>query len=646
MVHIKSVSLRFRGKADPSWIPKQKNRPLKVTEAATVEQNSRYGRFGVGGFKDHHANLYPFRFMGGQIMFSGHQGNLTVYRCPALSYVNSAFQTYSKNVGTALEQIADMLAKFIRVNEDVLTDASGNIIDNYSIVAADLMARFIIHSQYELEKWFTIDTWANITRAIYENFPKSIVENLNGTHQERFFAFSFSEEDGVPTVLPGSTEITDEGYLYITPPSNSQANVTRVYINQAIWIALCNILGYSTKGAILMWEEISLDYSNKKMVTPNDLINWLARDGHNPVGYVDFFNQAANALLQPANGIGGIDRQAVEMLSNMLVRLVLLKVWQLTAQALSMEDWKFQTTYDIYHAGLPDSQFEEALQAVNERWKNTQLHVPVGSMNAKINDLYILPITTTTARGYYTPAVVVNFGEQHDNSYMAGYPAVVFNEIRFDVIGHLNSTGVMNFGFSNSLFHSSEHENANAETEMAFSKGQYCLVDIVNLTATQNEEILSYNRLTGELDGVSANDESDAVIRIGVVYPSNLKVCPPDILGLKLERRHWPMIYQYLAIRDPIVVVGTSRESNFYCQQSFTGPNYYLVNSYGLIDEPDLVGPAVAEATYETKVGRDYREVTFTPFSYLTFLNKCCSIIKTQPGATDGEDPDFLKDSG
>jgi hypothetical protein len=379
-------------------------------------------------------------------------------------------------------------------------------------------------------------------------------------------------------------------------------------------------LGFSMPAAILKWLEIEHNYSNEKRILVNDFLNYLAKWGHNPADFdfVDVIDEQsiltlASSYFNTAAG-AGIVLNHVRMLFDLVVRAVTLKLWELTRDSIVPEDWLYEGTYRIFHRNVPDSTVDSAIEALHDKWANTQVKVPTGSMNSKFT-LYYLPVTTNTSEGYQ----VYDAGDglmQHDSQEWTGFPNIVFNEVDFESTQEIGPESIAERGFS------------------------FLWVDIRTLNDVDHEEILSYNRMTGEVDGLSSSQEVDSAVRIGVVYPHNLKRLKPLTRGLKFEKRHWPLIYTFPQSIAPIILVEYWAEWDMMNQRSWLGPKNYLISQSSLL--------RTGKGYKLTNIFGQLQDVLEGLYDSVTFSLLEDRVIAQQAGKVEltGRERELLKDAG
>jgi len=320
-----------------------------------------------------------------------------------------------------------------------------------------------------------------------------------------------------------------------------------------------HIFGYSAPASILKWIELDQLYGVNKDIDQRALVNYLARWGHSPFAYEDLdpnlwgegemdIEAAFNVIFAGLQGTPTVTmRRHLIMLFDIIFKAFMLKLWVATRQACSIQDFVFETSYSVFHRSIPDKTIETAFEILHNKWATGQLNVPTGSMASKFTLKY-LPLTSDLGHGYrvYDSQYYV----QHDSVEYTGWPAVVFNELRFGAVqGNIGTLQANHIHF----------------------------VDIKLLNSATDQEIVMYNRLTGEFDGLSSAQEHDSAVRVGIVYPHNFKRLKPISRGLKFEKRHWPLIFSYPIVREPIITVQFWTEWEQCNQKSWVGPKDYLI---------------------------------------------------------------------
>lgn len=528
------------------------------------------------GYQDHDANFYAIRYSGGSVDLAENKIKFHAYRVPFLKYT-----TLEKNAENKFDRVdhPDWIAWFTAV-KDSFIGLAGKLIDickfNCDIFGDELtrhssdtfrftieqLNRIVIQNEHELMKWFQLNSFDKIVRNIYEAFPKNIVRNdYTGGKGERFYVRTFANErvnindaTSDTVAIPGLIPTADGGEIVLIPPHNSQANVTRVYVNQGVWIALCRVFGYKTEAACALFEEIFSYHSDqvrgKAVTSVTDLIDFVARDGHNPCGAVEplAIKQFLLKSLSPKRNQLDV-YELTTMIYEIVERAIILKIFSLVSQAISLEDFKIEIDGVIFYKGIPDEQFKDTLEVVYSKFMKQQLKPPVGSMAPKC-EWKILPVTTKASPGYhiYAEDRPEEYGWNHDSVEYTGYPCVVFNELHF-------------------------------ESSMTQTDSPFKWVDIQCLHEAKSEEMIAFNRLMHELEGVQAAADLDSICRISTVYPHNLKRAKPETVGMRLEKNQWPLIYSFLSKAEGIVAVGTLKELTLYNQQTIYGPHAYLVDT-------------------------------------------------------------------
>lgn len=381
--------------------------------------------------------------------------------------------------------------------------------------------------------------------------------------------------------MPGQFPVEGNGVIYIEPPKNSKAQLTRVYVNMGIWSAVLHSLGYANRLVCPIFEWLDTSYANNKVIDGIGLINALSAEGFSPVGYQD----DVVSMLEDIGQIIGAERtnmifRVARLLWDLISKMLLLKIFELVRQQISEEDYKFETKYIVFYPQMPDEQFKQQLDVLNNAYNVDSVRVPRGSLGHK-KELKIFPFTTNQSTGYridrinadvpanlsipQTQTVGGRAQLQHDSSEYEGIPAVGFCEVRFDMIAaeDPNHTG---------LTYTVEGTGV---PEGALTNGRFLWVDIQLVTAVEAQQAASFNRITGDL---TLNNEESTVI-FSIVYPTSLNMIPPITNAMAFEQRHWPLIYKWFLMRNPIIQVPTRRESKLYNQASIYGPRSYLVNT-------------------------------------------------------------------
>jgi hypothetical protein len=358
--------------------------------------------------------------------------------------------------------------------------------------------------------------------------------------------------------------LSDGSEIYITPPTDTYSVISRIVYTKSGWLALCNLLGYTDIGAVLLWEEMYHLYSNDKDITLENILDFISSEGFSPCMEEFKLHQLTDIL--SAFGINLQVRgpeivRGLELMFTMVLRLLLLKYWQYSRNSLDLRDWKQDQEYTVFVRDMPDAQYEKKMTLVKEEWNKSQLRVPDGSLSPKTT-LSILPISNENSRGYSLYLPEDENMIQSDSKEYTGFPAVHFNELRFDLIHD----------------HTIE---APARTDVDLEEWHptevFHWVQLRVLNATERDLYLMWNKMTGEIECADKSND-DFAARYSVVFPINLNMIIPYTVGLKFEERHWPLIYRRTVAIDAPVIVPTEVHKQFINQQSWFGPMKYLVN--------------------------------------------------------------------
>jgi hypothetical protein len=84
------------------------------------------------------------------------------------------------------------------------------------------------------------------------------------------------------------------------------------------------------------------------------------------------------------------------------------------------------------------------------------------------------------------------------------------------------------------------------------------------------------NRLIGPISSLPG-DGRISQISVTAVYPWILGIQQPTESNMRLEKRHWPLVYHYTKFDAPPVAADNFLEADLVGLKSFLGPNYYLV---------------------------------------------------------------------
>lgn len=549
--------------------------PLRGLIAKTDVQEARYGVGGVSAYINEEGQIFPYRNIGGDVRFSGYEGDITVFRCPVMNYngKNTArlFAEWRDRVKHSISTMTEEFLKLALINTQWNREREPDpiSIDLWSENMSDVMDQLYIRNEYMLNRWFVLQTWDPIISDIYEGF--SAYRSFIGTNdsketsvkREKFFIASFADAKGSSVPLPSILRTASGAELIIEPPKASLAGITRVYVNMGTWLAVCAALGMSTKYAMMKYLTFETLYSTNKQVTVKDLLAHLAAEGFSPTGYVeDFyeknFTEAARNFTNWGTEFKADDLafRATRLVWDLIMSTFLLKLFSMVSQAIKPEDTRFTTKYSIFFPKMSDEQAVNQLKLLNDHWQTDQLHVPSGTLNSRF-ELLVLPIRRLDSEGYKVHIPINKDKHQHDSSEYESHPAIIFSDLDFKDMSELSEEGGATYEF----------------------------VDLAVINNVIDEQILSLNKITGEIEMI----DRPSVGIFGIVYPYSLHTIRPLSVAMKFEERHWPIIYKWFIPRMPIVTLHTRQEHSLYNQQSFFGPRKYLFNSAPLVDADDTV---------------------------------------------------------
>jgi hypothetical protein len=510
---------------------------------AAFQPPSRYGICGVGGYKDHNGFLYPMKVIGGEVRFSDTEGEIAIARQPRVNYSAPELATWSEKFHEAVKKVAAKIKLIMGDDTSAAEKRQGVQTSTFA-------------NRYELEKLLDAEVWTNITAEVYESFPKEAVYAISNetleesqfslrVRHEQFYTMSFVRGQ-IPSIFT-----TKEGVdIYIAAPKNTMANLTRILVNKAVWVATCRMLGYKGKTAAYIWKYIFNVFSGSqdKSITAQDVINLLAKKGLNPI--------SSKAIEDNISHFTGI--------------IFMMKIWEINRQNLSLEDWFTNVKWVVKMANTTDQMMVKMINTIYENWQHGQVLVPAGDLPSRADNL-IFPVTNTPTSLNDDPTYGAQIFQKPRNtkgqfakmtkdaqralsfeSAISPEPCVHITEILFD---------------------------QNIPNYSVLTKPKlFGLVDVklLNYTPKNNEEYISLNRIYGTYSGVTTEE---AAFCISIVYPVELFLRKPDTTGVNYEERHWQLRYVNSQGMRSLIQVETPGERFLYGQKSYLGPNYYLVNS-------------------------------------------------------------------
>jgi hypothetical protein len=450
---------------------------------------------------------------------------------------------------------------------------------------------------YDLEKFAESTIWASVVQHLYESFPKSVVfgQNESGKGEnklrhriEQFYCPSFYKGQIYKEIL------TDEQIeLYISMPMQSYANLTRIYINKAIWIGTTKMLGYKPKVAPYLFKYLHDVYTDgaKKQVTVMKIIDALAKKGNNPVVSFD-------------------DENVIE---HFIGLILMLKIFEQVLQNLSVEDWFYEADVRMMLKNTNEQDLDRLLDTVYKYWNEPQVKIPTADLPT-LAEFKILPIFGAGGRDDRNKRInatgdQVTFGKRavqdgasgsiNDESpdqqrnpnliedalsqanFVADQPILYITEILVDA-ERAEGSGIL----------------TNGEFRAKFAK-------IITLNAVDREEAVTYSKGTGRFSGITSSTDANWIVN--VVFPLEMYISEPDHHGIKLPQNQWRLIYVTQRPYNPIFVVEKSIERFLFGQKSFAGPNYYLVDSEDWIGPGEWIDKQVAVPKL-TKKGTPYKD--------------------------------------
>lgn len=484
-----------------------------VTQPLSISPASRRSLLGVGGYLDKDANLFIWPVIGGQITFSNGSGRLDVYRTHRMKY-----HATRGNVNLYEEWVNRIITELRRIKANLIS---------HDIAVVDANGKVTFKTRYDFERFLALEVWSSAVLNIYEKFPREIAD-----YSERFFCASFAADQPMAwrfDVVPGPFEV------YITPPTNTLAGITRVRINKGIWTALMKAMGVRARMSCILWEMFYKEFSSsEKAVTIEDIINLLSKKSMSPVDYDGNFDN----------------------LDYIITMVMVLKIWEMTRQGIDLPDYKISCEWHSIVREVADAQVETTFSVISNSWNTSQVRVPPSDL-PHVADLNILPITRNESIKYNDQVKVLS------NKILKGFDLLDANSSI--------SREVPVVGFNEII------ESSVIPT--------YRWVEIKCFNAVDNGQNIAYNRLFGTYHAATLDQE--ATIIIGSVFPQDLYTEKPTTVGMKLEPRHWKIIFEAFFGMNPIASTPSGYIHFLFGQASIYGPNHYFVDIMSLFDTSD-----------------------------------------------------------
>lgn len=385
-------------------------------------------------------------------------------------------------------------------------------------------------SAFDLERFLNDDIWRSVTLNIYEQYPKD-----HSQMSEQFYVPAFMNG-----CIPWYFTVEKDYEVYISTPNNTLGGLTRIRYNKGVWEAWKQFQGYKLKTSGLIWEYLYKLYSDSKMkvTSTNDIINFLNHKTFNPMEY------------EPSKEI------AFNNLEYIIMNTIDLKLFELTRQQLDLPDWKFTTKYESIMRHVSDEQVAKAATTFKETWNSTQIRVPSGDLPS-VASLYILPITTMSG---------IDKKKTDKQGFRYGFDQGGWNnEPRVGLVEVLAS--------EKTPFEELADERLNADLEW---------VRIKTINATPDEQYVTYHRTFGTYHGSSLDKECNFIVN--QIAPLESYTIKPETVGMKLEPRHWKIVFDSIGSVLPIASTANSNIHFLFNQKSFYGPKYYLPDLDGFQD--------------------------------------------------------------
>lgn len=382
-------------------------------------------------------------------------------------------------------------------------------------------------STFDLERILNDDIWRAVVVNLYEKFPKAWP--------------SSNESYYVPAFMGGSipwTFIVENNYeCFISTPTNSIGGLTRIRYNKGVWQGWKNYQKFKTKIHGPDWEYLYKLYSDSKMkvTTTTDIINFLNHRTFNPMEYKPV-----------SNG----QKMTFSNMAYIIMNTLNLRLFELTRQQLDLPDWKISTKYESIMRNVSDEQVARAFTVISDTWNNTQIKVPVGDLPS-VSTLMILPIELDNQ---VSGKCAYQFG--FDKGAWLGEPRLNFCQVRVN--------------------------GDDSEEELEESNGKLRWVRIKTINAAESEEYVTYHRTFGTYHGSSLDKEANFIIN--QIAPLESYTIKPVTVGMKLEPRHWKIVFDAIDSVNPITTTANSNIHYLFNQKSQYGPKFYLPDIDGLQD--------------------------------------------------------------
>lgn len=391
-----------------------------------------------------------------------------------------------------------------------------------------------IMSQWDLQRFIDSSAWKNIIEDVYLKFPRHVAELQ---YDEKSGLSGYRERYYVASFNDGPVQsfmVTKEGIeISIQPPDKSDASQNRIRVNKACWLAFVAACGYKTKTAPFWYRYFDKLMKTGTRITSETILELYAKRGVNP--------------------IDSIEKESPE--AYFVKLLMLARMFDQISKVLKLEEWWKQLEWSTIAKGVTDAQLATLVETIYSPWSQTQVRVPDGDLPSK-DTLRLLPV----GNAKYSRAT------NREPPGLEGAPCVYISELEM------------------APFVAKPKDAPQCE-----------LTRLKCVNACEHVEIMSYNRVYGSVFGSNLDDECIGLI--AVVFPVELYLRKRDTMGMKYERRHWPVLYQQMNSEKPLYPVVSARERFLYGCKSMYGPNYYLV------DTSDWIQDELVIKTVETLEG-------------------------------------------
>jgi hypothetical protein len=270
---------------------------------------------------------------------------------------------------------------------------------------------------------------------------------------------------------------------------------------------------------------------------------------------------------------------------------MLLKIFELVAQNLSLEDWFYEADVQMILRQTNEDDIRRLLDTVYEYWNHDQVQVPAGELSStsEIDILPIMPEYNALDKSRYA----IKMAEGGTNATPNLKKRILQAKLEGDDLDYGMLSAHSEFMHTEPVVYITE-VIANAQEAEAkwasegfenFTPEEGFIAEFVRIrtiNATDQIDYITYNKYTGRYSGLTL--EQDSSFLINVVFPLELFLKYPDhAVGVRIRKEEWQLEYQMMKPYKALFNVKYSRERFLYGQKSFLGPKYYLFDTEDLI---------------------------------------------------------------